>query len=101
METASNLEWTCPHGRVLVSNTHLLALGPATFRDVNADRFLSPGSSRLELRAIATADLDVNEILFCVMPTVEMYNNESGGTSPAVPVTLRRFTHLPDPHGAP
>ncbi len=101
METASDLEWTGPHGRLLVSNTHLLAPGHATFLDVNADRFLSPGSSRLELRAIATADMDVNEILPCVMPTVEMYNNKSGGTSPAVPITLRRFTHLPDPHGAP
>lgn len=96
------------NGRVVAETTRTIEPGQAASLEVNADRFFPPGPSRLQLRPVVTVDNldlvdnpDIYEFVPCVMPTVEVYGNETGVTSLVVPATLRRFTNLPDPYGAP
>ena len=80
------MQFVSGDGRVMAETTQLVEFGKAVSFDFPAGAF--PAGLRQRLRAVVIVTPDASGIVPCVMPSVEILNNDTGKTAVFYPGQL-------------
>lgn len=83
-------------GRTVAEKVFMLAIGKAALLDYT---IADSNISRTSVRGVVHSDRNDSALLPAVMPTIEVFNNDSGQTTVLDPGSIYSFNPQPDPPG--